>query len=76
MKLAFPFFLLALPALGNTAALDTRQKADKVCSAIGSASINCRGGPSREYPVVRKVQPEQSFGVRCIKDGEGIDGEK
>jgi len=49
----------------------------KTCSISGtSAIVNCRGGPSRSYPTIRSVQPNQSFSVQCMVDGEGIDGEK
>ena len=75
MKVSLKLSIITLVALGDAAVLEARQ-GDKLCSVPGPTYVNCREGPSRSYPVARRVQPDQSFGVRCIRDGESIDGEK
>jgi len=75
MKLAFTLSALPLLASANPVVLDSRD-ADKTCSIIGLAVVNCRAGPSRDYRIVRAAQPEQRLGIQCIRDGEAIDGEK
>ncbi|KAK5655605.1 hypothetical protein OQA88_5536 [Cercophora sp. LCS_1] len=78
LTLALPLLAIANPVAPVTPAQGSdplAKRADKWCF-VTEENSNCRAGAGRGYSVVRRIQPNQQFGVRCKAYGEDIDGNK
>ncbi|KAM7184889.1 hypothetical protein V8F20_012026 [Naviculisporaceae sp. PSN 640] len=69
---------VAIPDIENANQnnMETRQSLQRCSIAGTSARVNCRASPTRSSSSVVSFLPGESFGVECMVDGEGIDGEK
>ncbi|KAK4441905.1 hypothetical protein QBC34DRAFT_387841 [Podospora aff. communis PSN243] len=79
LALALPLLAIANPITPSTPADDSNlnplAKRDKTCF-VTEENSNCREGAGTGYDRVRRIQPNQSFDVRCKAYGENIEGNK
>ncbi len=77
MRTSIGFHFLAISTLGSAAVVRTNHVARSGCTISGTMTfVNCRAGPSRSEEVVTRYLPDDVVEIRCIRDGEAIDGEK
>lgn len=72
---------VSIPAANPEPELDAANKRQTntttKCSISGTfATVSCRASPTRSSSALKSFRPGQEFGVECMVDGEGIDGEK